>query len=200
MAGVDPEFPKYMWDTLLQQTELTINLLHQATINPIMSAWDYFNAPFDYAATPLGPLGSRVTIHNTVNTRRSQEKRGQEGFYIGPELQHYWCLTVFDSKTKHVSISDIVNFLHTYLQQPTLTPEYRIVHAVHILTCAIQDVNSNNTASKLAAIKELKNIFNTWRATLQQKNIPPHQSTILSCSSSRWDFHFHSYVLTIYVR
>ena len=22
----------------------------------------------------------------------------------------------------------------------------------------------------------------------------------LSCSSSRWDFHFHSYVLTIYVR
>ena len=33
LAGVDPNFPKYMWDTLLQQTELTINLLRQATIN-----------------------------------------------------------------------------------------------------------------------------------------------------------------------
>ena len=39
LAGVDPEFPKYMCDTLLQQTELTLNLLYQATINPKMSVW-----------------------------------------------------------------------------------------------------------------------------------------------------------------
>ena len=40
LAGVDPYFPKYMWDNLLTQTELTINLLMQATLNPRMSAWD----------------------------------------------------------------------------------------------------------------------------------------------------------------
>ena len=34
LAGVDPNFPKYMWDNLLVQTELTINLLRQATRNP----------------------------------------------------------------------------------------------------------------------------------------------------------------------
>ena len=126
-----------MWDTLIQQAELTLDLLLQATINPKISAWDYFNGPFDYAATPLGPLGSRVMIHNTVNTRKSWDQRGREGFYIVPALQHYRCLAVFDSKTKHVSISDTVDFLHTYLQQPTLTPEDCIVHAVHLLTCAI---------------------------------------------------------------
>ena len=153
LAGVDPDFPEYMWDTLLQHTELTLNLLHQATINPKMSAWDYFNIPFDYAATPLGPLGSRVMIHNTVNTRKSWDQRGREGFYIGPALQYYRCLTVFNSKTKHVSIYNTVEFLHTYLQQPTLTPEDRIVHAVHLLTCAIQDVKSKNTASQIAAIQ-----------------------------------------------
>ena len=70
LAGVDPDFPNYMWNTLLQQTELTINLLLQATINPKMSAWDYFNVPFDYAVTPLVPLVSRVMIHNTINTRK----------------------------------------------------------------------------------------------------------------------------------
>ena len=134
LAGVDPGFLNYMWDTLLQQTDLTLNLFCQATINPKMSVWDYFNGPFNYAATPLEPLGSRVIIHNTVNTRKSWEQRGREGFYIGPSLQHYRCLTVFDSKTKHVSISDTVDFLHTYLWQPTLTSEYRIVHAVTMFT------------------------------------------------------------------
>ena len=117
-----------------------------------MSEWDYFNGPFKYAATPLGPFGSRVMIHNTVNTRKLWNQIGKEGFFISPALPHYRCLTVFDSKTKYVSISDTVDFLHTYLQQPTLTPEDRIVHAVHLLTCAIQDVKSNNTASQLAAI------------------------------------------------
>ena len=35
LAGVDPDFPKFIWYTLLQHTELTLNLLHQATINVI---------------------------------------------------------------------------------------------------------------------------------------------------------------------
>ena len=39
LAGVDPTFPKFMWDNLLVQTEMTINLLRQATLNPSMSAW-----------------------------------------------------------------------------------------------------------------------------------------------------------------
>ena len=57
---------------------------------------------------------------------------------------------------KHVRISDTVDFLHTYLKQPKLTTEDRIVHAVHLLTCAIQDVKSNNTSSQLAAIKKFQ--------------------------------------------
>ena len=36
LSGVDPDFPNFMRDKLLVQTELTINLLRQATLNPIM--------------------------------------------------------------------------------------------------------------------------------------------------------------------
>ena len=46
LAGVDPTSPKFIWDNLLVQTELTINLLRQATLNPSMSAWEYFNGDF----------------------------------------------------------------------------------------------------------------------------------------------------------
>ena len=77
LAGVDPYFPKYMWDNLLTQTELTINIFRQATLNPRISAWEYYNAPFDYSATPLGPLGCKIMIHNTSNTRKSWDQRGR---------------------------------------------------------------------------------------------------------------------------
>ena len=71
LAGVDPDFPKYMWDNLLVQTELTINPIIQANLNPRMSAWEYYNVAFDYSATPLGPIGCKIMILNTSNKRKS---------------------------------------------------------------------------------------------------------------------------------
>jgi hypothetical protein len=38
LAGVDSAFPLYLWDLLLPQAELTLNLLYQATLNPRISA------------------------------------------------------------------------------------------------------------------------------------------------------------------
>ena len=40
LAGLDTNFPKYMWENLLVQTYLTINLPRKATLNPSMSAWE----------------------------------------------------------------------------------------------------------------------------------------------------------------
>ena len=34
LAGFDPTLPKYLWDLLLDQTKLTLNLLRQATLDP----------------------------------------------------------------------------------------------------------------------------------------------------------------------
>ena len=38
LAGIDSAFPPYLWDLLLPQVELTLNLLRQATLNPRISA------------------------------------------------------------------------------------------------------------------------------------------------------------------
>ena len=48
LVGVTPGFSRYMWDNLLQQAELSLNLIHQSTLNPKLSAWEYFNGPLDY--------------------------------------------------------------------------------------------------------------------------------------------------------
>jgi hypothetical protein len=38
LAGINKTFPKSLWDLLLPQAEMTVNLLRQSTILPTMSA------------------------------------------------------------------------------------------------------------------------------------------------------------------
>jgi len=163
LSGVDPSFPQFLWDQLLEQTEITLNLLRQATLNPRMSAWEYFNGPFDFNATPLGPMGCRVLIHNKPSTRKTWDQRGRDGFSLGPALQHYRCYTVADKKTKATIVSDTVEFRHSYLTQPTLTPEDRMVHAMNMLSCAIKDAPATKLEAQLDAIQQLRELLTGWQ-------------------------------------
>ena len=43
LAGAAPDFPRNLWDLLLTQTEPTLNLLRQATLDPNQYAWSYFH-------------------------------------------------------------------------------------------------------------------------------------------------------------
>ena len=133
MAGVDTTFPQFMWDNLLVQTELTLNLLHQATLNPSMSEWEYFNGAFYYTSTPLVPIGCKIIIHTTSNKRKSWDQRRHEGFSVGPALHHYRCIQAIDRKTKSLIITDTSEYLHIYLTQPQVTAEDRITHVIHFL-------------------------------------------------------------------
>ena len=57
LSGVTPNYPLNLWDLLLPHTKLTLNLLRQATLDPNISAWGYFQGPFKYNVTPIRPLG-----------------------------------------------------------------------------------------------------------------------------------------------
>ena len=70
LAGVAPDFPRHLWDLLLPQTKMTLNLMRQATANPAISAWEYFNGKFNYNATPLGPLRISVIVHTKTGRRQ----------------------------------------------------------------------------------------------------------------------------------
>ena len=82
LAGVDPAFPMSLWDCLLPQAVLTLNLLQLANKTPTMSAYQYVNGPFDYNATPLGPLGGKVQFHESTNRCRTWDPRALTGWYF----------------------------------------------------------------------------------------------------------------------
>eukprot|EP00804_Cyclotella_cryptica_P026695 CCRYP_007932-RA/>CCRYP_007932-RA protein AED:0.24 eAED:0.21 QI:0/0/0/1/1/1/2/0/661 len=165
LAGIDPAFPNYLWDKLLPQTELTLNLLRQSTIAPAISAWEDFNGPLNYDATPLGPIGCPVIIHNKASTQKSWDFRGRDGFSIGPALHHYRCFQVVDSTTNCVVISDTVEFCHSYLKQPSITYDDRLLHAINYLSSAITDAPASALDSQLQAITALHNLFAKWVST-----------------------------------
>ena len=53
LAGVAVDFPRNLWDLLIPQTELTLNLLRQSNSTPEISAWEAFDGAFSYNHTPL---------------------------------------------------------------------------------------------------------------------------------------------------
>ena len=91
LAGVDRTFLAYLWDLLLPQAELTLNLLRKSYINLRISAWEFFQGPFKFAKTPLAPIGCCVLIHAKPATRQSWDYQAKDGFYIGPALDSYRC-------------------------------------------------------------------------------------------------------------
>eukprot|EP00804_Cyclotella_cryptica_P024508 CCRYP_014628-RA/>CCRYP_014628-RA protein AED:0.32 eAED:0.32 QI:0/0/0/1/1/1/2/0/458 len=63
LAGVAEDFPIKLWDKLLPQAEITINLLRQCNSTPMVSAYAHLNGPFDYNKMPLAPMGCKVQTH-----------------------------------------------------------------------------------------------------------------------------------------
>lgn len=68
LAGVSSDFPLSLWDKLLPQTEITLNLRRQSNATPTVSAYAHLNGPFDYNKMPLAPMGCNVQVHEKADS------------------------------------------------------------------------------------------------------------------------------------
>ena len=78
-GGVASDFLHNLWDLLLPETEMTLNMLRQAASDPAISAWDFLSGrKINYGATPLGTLGINVIVHAKPGRRKSWDFRGKD--------------------------------------------------------------------------------------------------------------------------
>ena len=91
LCTVDPNFPLHLWDKLLPQAIITLNMLRRSNLNPGLSAYQQLYRNFDYNTTPMAPPGTKVLILELATKRGSYDPHGTEGWYIGPSLHHYRC-------------------------------------------------------------------------------------------------------------
>ena len=129
LAGVDADFPIYLWDKLLPQAELTLNLLRQSNTNPAVSAHAHLFGPFDFNKYPLAPIGCAVQVHIPRDRRRTWGLRAQRGWYIGYAPDHYRLHTFVDNITKAECVSGAVEFKHKRITNPQLSHDDKIMRA-----------------------------------------------------------------------
>jgi hypothetical protein len=89
LCSTDKSFPMHLWDILLPQAVITLNMLRTSRINPKLSASTHIDGQYDFNRAPMVPPGTRIIAHETPSRRRTWEPHGQDGWYIGPALEHY---------------------------------------------------------------------------------------------------------------
>lgn len=97
---MDINFPLSKCDRLLEQTDITLNLLQSSRSNPKLSAHAYMFGEFYFVATPLSPPGTKILAHIKPNQRYTLELNGEAGWYLGPPINHYRCVKYHFSCTK----------------------------------------------------------------------------------------------------
>ena len=133
MATADPEYPMSKWDRLLPQAELTLNLLRNARANPQLSAYAYLFGQFDFNKTPLAPAGTKVLVHEKPAQRRTWGYHGIDGWYVGPAMDHYRCMTCYIPSLASIRILDTVDFFPTQIKFPSVTKDDHIRQAITVL-------------------------------------------------------------------
>ena len=138
LAGTATDFPISLWDRLLPQAEVTVNLIRQSNTTPTVSAYAHLCGPFDYNKMPLAPMGCDVQIHEKKDKRGTWSYHTVDGWYLNTSPEHYRTHKCATKSTKHERLADTVHFNHKNITSPTLTNADKIMKA---LADCIKNIN-----------------------------------------------------------
>jgi hypothetical protein len=166
LCSTNPRFPVSLWDKLLPQAVLTLNLLRTSRLNPNLSAHAQIFGLFDYNKTPLAPPGTRALIFEDPDTRQSWAPHGKEAWYIGPAMEHYRCYTFYIPETNGTRISGTAEFFPHHCHMPTISPADTVAHAAQDLVRALTTTTVTTPfpplpPQHLDALRQLAKIFRT---------------------------------------
>ena len=108
LCSCDPDFPMHLWDLLIPQMEIQLNLQRQSRTVPKVLAYAHHYGAYDFNAHPLFPLGMAVEYHVKLATRASWGMRAVSGWYVGSSLEHYRCHRCWITETKGIRTGNTV--------------------------------------------------------------------------------------------
>jgi hypothetical protein len=164
LCSSDKSFPMHLWDRILPQAVITLNMLRTSRINPKLSAAKHIFGQHDYNRAPMAPLGTRIIAHETPGRRRTWAPHGQDGWYIGPALEHYRCYTVYITKTRSNRIVETVDFFPHKFKLPLPLSSELATRAAADLTHALLKPQPAGPFCQVGdeqaiALRRLANIF-----------------------------------------
>ena len=167
LATCHKDFPIRQWDRLVDQAELTLNLLRNSRVNPNLSAWAYLFGNHDFNKVPLAPPGAKIVLHSKPTQRKSWAFHGETGFYVGPAPNHYRCVKCFIPKTQSIRVSDTVTFIPDIIPIPNATIDDHIRKTtddlVHLLEKSPSLLSPKGIPSARQALLDIAKLLHTDR-------------------------------------
>jgi hypothetical protein len=174
LAFVDPTFPLHLWDRLLPQAEITLNLLRTSRPPPQLSAAAHFHGLVDYNKTAFAPPGCNIIAHEKPGKRRTWEPHGQHGYYLGPAMHHCRCQTVYISATASERIVDTLEFFPHNYQMPQLSYTGRLLMATNDMSNSLQHPHPEVTFTHVGddTISALTALADIFKLKFEEVHIP----------------------------
>ena len=87
LCAVNPNFPLHLWDRLMPQSVMTLNMLWPSQRNQNISVYTALNRMFNFDVTPLAPPGFKVVIYEASSNQTIFSSHETYVWYIGPTLK-----------------------------------------------------------------------------------------------------------------
>jgi hypothetical protein len=179
LSSVDPSFPMHLWDRLLPQAEITLNLLRTSRMHPQLSVAAHYHGLVDYNKTAFAPPGCKIIAHEKPGKRRTWAPHGQHGYSLGPAMHHYRCQNVYISTTASERIVDTLEFFPHNYQMPQLSSTDRLLMAAKDMT---DDLRNPHPAGPFASVGDdtiaaLTDLAAIFKLKLHQAPSPATQAS-----------------------
>jgi hypothetical protein len=138
LCSIDKNFPLHLWDCLVPQAVLSLNLLWGSRLNPKLSAWAQLNGNFDYNHMSLVPPGIHVLMHQKPDNHLMWLPHAEDGWYIGPVLESYQCYCIWMLATRTKCVSDTISWFPTKVNMPLASSNDLILAALTDIAHAFQ--------------------------------------------------------------
>jgi hypothetical protein len=165
LAGTAEDFPLQLWDKLLPQVEITVNLLQQSNATPTISAYAHMNGPFDYNKMPLAPLGCNVQVHEKSDKRGTWAFHSVDGWYVQTSPEHYRTHKCHIKATNSDRFSDTVQFQHKRISNRSVSAKDKLMNAIAACQQALNNVTNDKSNNE---INMLQSILDTAKAKVSK--------------------------------
>jgi hypothetical protein len=173
LAGVADDFLQNLWDHLLPQTEITLNLIRQSNAMPTVSAYAHLSGPFNYNNMPLAPMGCEAQIHEKTNKQGTWAYHSIDGWYLFTSPEHYRTHTCHVKATKSERHLDTVHFKHKNITNPTITHADKVMQALAECVKTITGATGGKTAQE---VNNLQRVVKATQAILDKSKAPSNNS------------------------
>ena len=148
LSGVAKNSPLGLWDELLPQLDMQVNLLRLSNINPKVYSWTVLYGAHDFNHHPLSHLSVEIQMLGNPDKRKTWGVRSKPGYYVGTSLKHYRYYWGWMRETKKIRGSENLMFKQKYITNHSVTTGDAIVNAAKQLTSALRGNTPPSTSQK----------------------------------------------------